>query len=128
MVAHRIGRQLGFKAYKLTISIAYIVHGGSYVLFSLTPAFGWALFFIGISRAAVGLSSVLNFAQLLRHVSNDYRGRVFSTVESWTWMTMMVSMAIAGAASENVSPRIIGINLQSLFDMRHRFICSAGRQ
>ena len=108
MVAHRIGRRLSFMTYKLTISLAYIVHGGIYVLFSLTPAFGWALLFIGISRAAVGLSSVLNFAQLLRHVSNDYRGRVFSTVESWTWMTMMVSMAIAGAASENVSPRIIG--------------------
>jgi predicted MFS family arabinose efflux permease len=108
MLAHRIGRRLSFKAYKLTISLAYIIHGGSYVLFSLAPAFGWALFFISISRAAVGLSSVLNFAQLLRHVSNDYRGRVFSTVESWTWMTMMVSMAVAGAASANVSPRAIG--------------------
>src|SRR6266571_2178796 len=108
MLAHRIGRKLSFEAYKLTISIVYIIHGGSYVLFSLTPAFGWALLFIGISRTAVGVSSVLNFAQLLRHVSNDYRGRVFSTVESWTWMTMMVSMAIAGAASEKMSPRIIG--------------------
>jgi len=86
----------------------YVIHGGTYVLFSLTPRFGWALLFIGISRAAVGISSVLNFAQLLRHVPNEYRGRVFSTVESWTWMTMMISMALAGAASLTINPRTIG--------------------
>lgn len=108
IVAHRIGRNLGFAAYKRTISIVYLIHGGAYVLFSLTPSFGAALFFIGISRTAVGVSSVLNFAQLLRHVSGEYRGRVFSTIESWTWMTMMISMAIAGAASEKVNPRTIG--------------------
>jgi len=108
IVADRIGRSLGFAAYKRTISIVYLIHGGAYVLFSLTPSFGAALFFIAISRAAVGVSSVLNFAQLLRHVSGEYRGRVFSTIESWTWMTMMISMAIAGAASEKVDPRTIG--------------------
>ena len=108
IIAHRIGRNLSFEAYKRTISIVYLIHGGAYVLFSVTPSFGAALFFIGLSRAAVGVSSVLNFAQLLRHVSGEYRGRVFSTIESWTWMTMMISMAIAGAASEKVDPRTIG--------------------
>src|SRR5262249_3730309 len=108
IIAHRMGRTLSFEQYKLTISIVYILHGASYVLFSLTPSFGLALLFIGLSRAAVGVSSVLNFGQLLRHISNDYRGRVFATIESWTWMTMMISMALAGTASESVSPRIIG--------------------
>jgi predicted MFS family arabinose efflux permease len=108
IVAHRIGRQLTFDGYKRTVSIVYIIHGLTYVLFSLSPRFGWALFFIGVSRAAVGISSVLNFAQLLRHISNEYRGRVFSTIESWTWTTMMVSMAAAGLASATISPRIIG--------------------
>ena len=108
IVAHRIGTKLSFEGYKLTISIVYIIHGGSYVLFSLAPTFGWALLFISISRAAVGVSSVLNFSQLLRHISNEYRGRVFSTIETWTWMTMMVSMALAGLASQSMSPRIIG--------------------
>ena len=45
----------------------------------------WALFFIGLSRAAVAVSSVLNFSQLLRHVSDEYRGRVFATMESMVW-------------------------------------------
>ncbi|MEO8099976.1 MAG: MFS transporter, partial [Acidobacteriota bacterium] len=108
LVAHRLAPRLGFEAYKWAISIAYIIHGGSYVLFSQAPTFAWALVWIGMSRAAMGVSNVLNTGQLLRHVSNEYRGRVFATIESWGWTTMMVSMALAGLASEYVSPRTIG--------------------
>ena len=107
--AHRIGRTLSFRGYKRTISICYVLHGGAYVLFSQSRNFAWALFFIGLSRAAVAVSSVLNFSQLLRHVSDEFRGRVFATVETWTWLTMMLSMGIAGLASIHVSPRVIGV-------------------
>lgn len=106
--AHRIAPRLNFERYKHLISIAYLIHGGSYVLFAQAPTFAWALVWIWMSRAAMGVSSVLNTGQLLRHVSNDYRGRVFATIESWSWTTMMVSMASAGLASEYVSPRVIG--------------------
>ena len=58
---------------------------------------------------AMGVSSVLNTGQLLRYVSNEYRGRVFATVESWSWTMMILSMAIAGVASETASPRTIGV-------------------
>jgi len=109
IVAHRIGPRLGFADYKRTISICYVIHGASYVLFSLAAAFPWALVLIALSRAAVAVSSVLNFGQLLRHVSPDFRGRVFSTIETWTWMTMMVSMSLAGLASTHVDPRAIGV-------------------
>jgi MFS family permease len=108
IVAHRIGPRLSFAGYKRAISICYIVHGGSYVLFSLATSFPGALVFIAISRGAVAVSSVLNSSQLLRRVSHDFRGRVFSTMETWTWMTMMISMSLAGLASTNVNPRIIG--------------------
>ncbi len=46
-----------------------------------------ALLFIGVSRAAGGVSSVLNMSQLLRHVSDAYRGRVFSTIESLAYLS-----------------------------------------
>lgn len=108
IVAHRLGRNLSFAAYKRVISIAYLIHGAAYVLFSQAPTFALALFYIGLSRAAVAVSSVLNMAQQLRHVPNEFRGRVFSTIESWNWMTMMLSMALAGIASEHHSPRVIG--------------------
>jgi MFS family permease len=108
LVAHRIGKTISFENYKRSVSICYVIHGGSYVLFSQAKTFGWALFFIGLSRAAVAVSSVLNITQQLRHVSDEFRGRVFATIESWNWMTMMLSMAIAGLATSHVSPRIIG--------------------
>lgn len=108
LVAHRIGKTISFENYKRMISICYVIHGGSYVLFSQAKTFGWALFFIGLSRAAVAVSSVLNITQQLRHVSDEFRGRVFATIESWNWMTMMLSMAVAGLASSHVSPRVIG--------------------
>ncbi len=108
LIAHRMGKTISFENYKRMISVCYVIHGGSYVLFSQATTFGWALFFIGLSRLAVAISSVLNVTQQLRHVSDEFRGRVFATIESWNWMTMMLSMAIAGVASTHVSPRIIG--------------------
>jgi hypothetical protein len=56
----------------------------------------------------VAVSSVLNFSQLLKHVANEYRGRVFATLETLTWAMMMVSMMGAGIASTKYSPRVIG--------------------
>jgi MFS family permease len=109
LIAHRLFPRLSFRAYKNAVSIAYILHGGFYLLFSLAPSFAAAIIFIGLSRVAVGVSSVCNSSQLLRHVAHEYRGRVFSTIETWTWMTMMVSMSVAGWASSYASPRVIGV-------------------
>ena len=52
----------------------------------------WALFFMGLSRASVAVSSVLNWSTLLKHVDDRFRGRVFSTIETMNWSTMMLSM------------------------------------
>jgi MFS family permease len=106
--AHWWGKRASFRAYKAAISICYVIHGGAYVLFSLAPQYWQALVFIAVSRAAVAVSSVLNMTQLLRNVSDEYRGRVFSTIESLTWSVMMVSMTAAGIASQHASPRTIG--------------------
>jgi hypothetical protein len=57
----------------------------------------------------VAVSSVLNMTQLLRRVSDEYRGRVFSTIESLVWSVMMLSMMGAGIASQSASPRTIGL-------------------
>lgn len=107
--AHWLGPRLSFAAYKRSVSVAYVVHGASYVAFSLMASYGWALFFIGLSRAAVAVSSVLNFSTMLRHVSDEYRGRVFATNETLVWSTMMISMMAAGIASTHTDPRTIGV-------------------
>ncbi|HKW98648.1 MAG TPA: MFS transporter [Bryobacteraceae bacterium] len=107
-IAYWLGERISFRGYKRTISICYILHGSTYIIFSQMQNFPLALLFIGMSRAAVAVSSVLNMSQLLKHVSNEYRGRVFSTMESMVWSVMMVSMTAAGIASQYYSPRLIG--------------------
>ncbi|MEK7405138.1 MAG: MFS transporter [Acidobacteriota bacterium] len=105
---HWFGRRAGFEGYKRAIVVCYVIHGGAYVIFSQMREFWLALVFIALSRAAVGVSSVLNFSQLLRCVRDDYRGRVFATMESLTWSVMMLSMMGAGVASTTYDPRTIG--------------------
>jgi len=107
-LAYKIGKGLSFVNYKRAIVICYLVHGGSYIVFSQMRSFGWALVFIALSRMAVGVSSTLNMGQLLRHVANEYRGRVFSTIETMQWSVMMVSMTLAGMASQKYDARLIG--------------------
>ncbi|MDQ6663879.1 MAG: MFS transporter [Acidobacteriota bacterium] len=106
--AHWLGKRISFTGYKRTIVVCYIVHGGAYIVFSQMPTLGLALIFIALSRAAVAVSSVLNYAHLLRNVAHEYRGRVFATLESLVWSTMMLSMLGAGIASQYYSPRVIG--------------------
>ncbi len=43
IVAHRIFPRLSYSAYKLTISICYILHGLFFLLFSLSPSFAAAI-------------------------------------------------------------------------------------
>jgi len=107
-IAYRLGKRLSFNGYKRTIPIVYLIHGGAYVAFSQMPTIAWACVFIAISRAAVAVSSVLNYSQLLHHVEDRFRGRVFATLESLTWSMMLVSMMGAGTASIAYSPRTIG--------------------
>jgi hypothetical protein len=85
-----------------------VIHGGAYVVFSQMPSFTLAILFLGLSRAAIAVSSVLNVSQLLRHVSDEFRGRVFATIETLSWGMMMLSMLGAGLASQTWSPRTIG--------------------
>ncbi len=107
--AHWLGKRISFTAYKRTISLAYVVHGLTYVAFSLMSSYTWALVLIGVSRAAVAVSSVLNYSTMLRYVSGEYRGRVFATMETLTWSAMMVSLMFAGIASTHTDPRKIGV-------------------
>lgn len=108
VVANHLGKKVAFENYKKTAFFCYLLHGGAYIVFSQMRSWGWALFFMGVSRASVAVSSVLNWSNLLKHVDDRYRGRVFSTIETMNWSTMMLSMLAAGAASRYFSVRMIG--------------------
>ncbi|MFN0101727.1 MAG: MFS transporter [Bryobacteraceae bacterium] len=107
--AHRLMPRLSFAQYKNAIALAYVVHGASYVCFALAEPYWLALLMIGLSRAAVAVSSVMNFTQILRIVDDAFRGRVFATLETLTWGTMMLSMTAAGLASDHIDTRWIGV-------------------
>jgi len=106
---HLIGRQIRFAWYKRAVTISYVVHGATYMLFSQVASYPAALVLMMFSRVGMAVTSVLNNSQLLRHTPNQFRGRVFSTLESLRWSVMIVSMAAAGIASQFAGPRLIGL-------------------
>ena len=108
-LAHRIGRYLSFPQYVRVVLVCYFVHGVAYMVFSQMRQFWLALVFIALSRLAIAVASVLNWGKLLEYVAGEFRGRVFTTLESLVWSTMLVSMMIAGIASQFTSPRTIGL-------------------
>ncbi|MGE5646235.1 MAG: MFS transporter [Acidobacteriota bacterium] len=108
-LGHFIGRRAGFRGYKHAVTISYVLHGATYVVFSLMSQYWLALLFICLSRVGMAVSSVLNYSQLLKHTQDEFRGRVFATLESVRWAVMMLSMAAAGVCSQYFSPQAIGV-------------------
>jgi predicted MFS family arabinose efflux permease len=108
-IGHIAGRKLNFSGYKHAVTVSYLVHGAAYIAFSRAESYWAALLFILLSRVGMAVTTVLNNYQLLRWTPDHFRGRVFATLESLRWSTMMFSMAAAGLASEWFSPRTIGV-------------------
>ncbi|HSB14168.1 MAG TPA: MFS transporter [Bryobacteraceae bacterium] len=108
-IGHVVGKRATYGGYKRTVTISYLSHGSTYIVFSLMQHYGAALLFVMLSRVGMAVTSVLNYSQLLRHTPDQFRGRVFATMESLRWSTMMLSLAAAGIASQYFSPRAIGV-------------------
>jgi MFS family permease len=108
VIGHRLGKRLSFEGYKHAIWIGMLVHGLSYVLFSLGNLTN-ALVFITLSRVAMGCNNVQNRTMLLTHVPDEFRGRVFTTIDAMMNGTMMASLAVASVATLTYGPREIGI-------------------
>jgi len=102
-IGHYAGTRVTFAGYKRTITVAYLLHGATYMLFSQAESYAAALVLMMFSRVGMAVTTVLNNAQLLRHTPNEFRGRVFSTMESIRWSVMIVSMAAAGIAHGDVT-------------------------
>lgn len=108
-IGHVAGKRASYTGYKRTITASYVVHGFTYMLFSQAASFSAALVWMMFSRVGMAVTSVLNNSQLLIHTPDEYRGRIFATLESIRWSVMMISMAAAGIASQYAGPRTIGL-------------------
>ncbi len=109
IAAVRSGKLLTFTGYKRLIAPAFLIHGLAYVAFSVMPDIWGSIFFIMLSRAAIGMCSVMNRMMLLLHVPDRLRGRVFTTVDTMLNIVMMISMGATAVASTRYSPREIGV-------------------
>ena len=107
-IGNRLGKRISFEAYKTNRVL--LLPAARRRLRSLQPdaKLGLGAVLHGLSRGTVAVSSMLNWSNLLKHVDNRFRGRVFSTIETMNWSTMMLSMLAAGAASQHYSIRAIG--------------------
>jgi MFS family permease len=108
-LGHWASRRADFPGYKRAITFSYVLHGLAYMAFSQAEGFGAALVAMMFSRVGMAVTSVLNNLKLLQHTPDEFRGRVFATMESLRWSAMIVSMAAAGIASQYFSPRTIGL-------------------
>lgn len=108
LLGHWMGKRLTFEMYTHAVWIGFLIHGGSYVLFSIGNLWN-AIFFITLSRAAMGCNNVLNRTMLLTHVPDQFRGRVFTTIDAMSNATMMASLAVASVATLHYNPRVIGV-------------------
>ncbi len=109
ILAHRLGTRMQFTGYKKAISVGYFIHGTAYIAYALMPTIWLASAFICMSRAAMGSNNVLNRTVLLTHVPDRLRGRIFSLTDMMVNGTMMLSVALASAATDYVSIRTVGV-------------------
>jgi MFS family permease len=109
ITSHRLGRVLGFNGYKHAISVGYFIHGLAYVLFAIAPTIWLSALAVGVSRVAMGSNNVLNRTMLLTHVPDQFRGRVFSTVEMALNSVMMISMALSSVVTNRLGIRTVGV-------------------
>jgi MFS family permease len=107
VVGHRLGNRLSYGQYLHAVWINFLIHGLSYVFFSLGDLLS-GICFIALSRVAMGANNVQNRTMLLTHIPDYLRGRVFSTAEAMNNATMMISMSVASIATMHYSPRQIG--------------------
>jgi len=108
-LGHVVGRRASFQGYKRAVTVAYLFHGATYMVFSQVESYPAALVFLMFSRVGMAVTTVLNSSQLLRHTPDEFRGRVFATMETIRWPVMIFSMAAAGIASNYATPRTIGL-------------------
>jgi MFS family permease len=106
LVGHQLLRRLTYRQYLHAVWLNFLVHGLSYAAFALGNLAN-AVFFITLSRLAMGANNVQNRTMLLHHVPDQFRGRVFTAAEALTNGTMMISMTLASLAVMRYSPRVV---------------------
>ena len=98
------------KAYKRTITICYVIHGGSYVIFSQMRDFRTgAAVSRHLARGRRRQLRAQHVATAAARLQTNFAAACLRPWKRCTGPTMMLSMAGAGVASQTWSPRTIGV-------------------
>jgi MFS family permease len=110
LLGHYLGTRLTYAGYLHAITLGLAIHGIAYVVFG-TGGLVTGCLFVALSRVAVGSINVQNRTMLLKHVPDELRGRVYTTVDAVTQFSMMLSLGVASVATAVFTPREIAVTV-----------------
>jgi hypothetical protein len=109
LAGHAIGSRVNFAGYKRSVALAYVSHGLLFIVFSVAQGYVAALVCWPPRASAWRSRRCSTPSSCLQHTPDAYRGRVFGTMESLRWSTMIVSMAAARRSGRLSLARVIGV-------------------
>jgi len=104
------------KAMYRSISLAYFISAGAYMLFSQTPNLLWAVPFVLLGHIGGSIQWVFSTTLLQQIVPDLYRGRVFAAEMALLTLILSLSTYFTGLGlDQGVDPRLITIWLAAIF-------------
>jgi len=99
-----------------SISMAYFVSSGAYILFSRAPTLLWAVPFVLLGHIGGSIQWVFSTTLLQQIVPDQFRGRVFAAEMALLTLILSLSTYFTGLGLDHgVDPRLLALRLALIF-------------
>lgn len=104
------------KAMYRSISLAYFISAGAYMLFSQAPNLFWAVPFVLLGHIGGSIQWVFSTTLLQQIVPDQYRGRVFAAEMALLTLILSLSTYFTGLGLDHgIDPRLLTLQLAMIF-------------
>lgn len=104
------------KAMYRSISLAYFISAGAYMLFSQAPNLFWAVPFVLLGHIGGSIQWVFSTTLLQQIVPDQYRGRVFAAEMALLTLILSLSTYFTGLGLDHgIDPRLLTMQLAMIF-------------
>ena len=104
------------KAMYRSISLAYFISAGAYMLFSQAPNLFWAVPFVLLGHIGGSIQWVFSTTLLQQIVPDQYRGRVFAAEMALLTLILSLSTYFTGLGLDHgIDPRLLTLRLAMIF-------------